>query len=86
MADTERENSFGFVDKRRNPKGQDSGNVNGAPTATATAGGAQYGSVASLRAYLASRNATYYTPTRLNLMTKNDMVYASRLEQDAAGI
>lgn len=86
MADIERENPLGYVDKRRNNKGQDAGNTNGNPVAAGTSDASNYASVAGLRARLAAVNGTYYTATRLNLMTKNDMVYAVRLADDAAGV
>lgn len=79
MADTEVENKAGFVDKRRNNKGQNTGRwITGAV--------ANYDDVAGLRARLAVVNAGYYTAARLNGMTKNDMVMAVRQADDAAGI
>jgi hypothetical protein len=36
-------------------------------------------SIANLRARLAAVNGTYFTATRLNAMTFNDLVYALRL-------
>lgn len=79
MADTEVENKLGFIDKRRNPKGQATGRwVTSSPV--------NYDDVAGLRARLIAVNAGYYTATRLNSMTKNDMVHAVRQADDAAGI
>ncbi len=86
MADTERENPLGFIDKRRNPKGADAGNVNGHPVAAGSVDISDLASVAGLRARLGVINPTYYTATRLNSLTKNDMVYAVRVAADAAGI
>ncbi len=87
MADVELENPLGFVDKRREPKGVDAGNAPGLHVAAAgTADASNFSSVAGLRARLTAINATYYTAARLNLMTKNDMVYAVRLTDAAAGI
>lgn len=75
MADTEIENPLGFVDKRR---------VQG-DAATASSG-ANYEDVGALRTRLAAANGALYTAALLNTMTKNDMVYALRLTDDAAGI
>lgn len=45
------------------------------------------GTVAALKARLTALNGTSYTAARLNSMTKNDMLYALRVESaDAAGI
>lgn len=76
MAQAEIENQLGFADKRRTQ-----GN-----TANNTATDANYADVAALRTRLAVVNAAYYTAAQLNLMTKNDMVYALRVADDAAGI
>ena len=65
-----------FVDKRRT-QGAAAGVV-GTP--------ANYATVAAMRTRLAAINGTYYTAARLNNMTDNDMVYALRLNDDAAGI
>ncbi len=86
MADTERENPLGFIDKRRHFRGQDAGNANGNPVAASSLDISDLGSVAGLRARLGLINGTYFTATRLNSMTKNDMVYAVRVAVDAAGI
>lgn len=47
---------------------------------------ANYASVAALRTRLAAINAGLYTSAYLDLMTKNDMVYAVRLNDDSAGV
>lgn len=78
MANVETENKVGFTDKRRTPgspsrPGTDSTTIN-------------YNDVAALRARLIALNAPYYTTARLDALTKNDMVYAVRLADDAAGI
>ncbi len=86
MADTETENPLGYVDKRRNPKGQEVGNANGNAFAGAVGDASNYASVAGLRARLTAVNPTYFNATRLNAMTKNDLVYAVRLADDAVGI
>lgn len=77
MADTDTENVFGVVDKRRDPKGANT---------TQPLNAANYDDVASLRARLTAISSTTYTTARLNAMTKNDMVYAVRLNDDAAGV
>lgn len=86
MADTEVENPIGYVDKRRNNKGQDVGNANGNPVAAGASDSSNLSTVAGLRARLTAINAGYYTATRLNSMLKNDMVYAVRVNDDNAGI
>lgn len=78
MADSERENILGIIDKRVTQ-----GNT-GYPGNFST--DARYLDVNDLRTTLAARNATYYTSTRLNQMTKNDMVYALRTIDDNGGI
>lgn len=77
MADTEKENSIGFVDKRR---------VAADSQRPGTTGDASYVDVGSLRTALAAAVPAYYTAARLNEMTKNDMVFALRTASDAAGI
>lgn len=78
MADTDTENVFGVTDKRRNAKGQNTAQLLTTP--------ANYADVGALRTRLTAINATYYTAARLNSLTKNDMVSAVRLADDAAGI
>jgi len=76
MADSDLGELAGFVDKRR-VKGQ---------SGTALGTSANYDSVAAMRTRLAAANGTYFTTTRLNQMTENDMIYALRQIDDAAGI
>lgn len=76
MANTELENIIGVTDKRFL---QTAATV---PEATP----ANYSSVSALRARLTAINAGYFTSARLDNMTRNDMVYAVRLNDDAAGI
>lgn len=76
MADSDIGELAGFVDKRR-VKGQ---------TGSSLATSGNYDSVGTMRTRLAAINGTYYTTARLNSMTENDMVYALRLADDAAGI
>lgn len=76
MAVLERENVLGVTDKR----------VTQGQTAFPIGTEANYVDVAALRARLTAINSGYYTTARLDNMTKNDMVYAVRLNDDAAGI
>lgn len=80
MADNENEFVRGFIDDRRHNKGQQT-----VPLGTQQST-ANYNSVGLLRARLGVVNAGYYSATRLNSMTKNDMIYAVRQADDAAGI
>ncbi len=86
MADTEVGNPVGYIDVRRNSKGQDAGTVSPGTQNAAAATATDDATVGALRANLAAANAAFYTTARLNQMTKNDMVYASRLQFNAAGI
>jgi hypothetical protein len=47
---------------------------------------ANYASVQTLRTRLAAISATAYSAANLDVMTVNDMIYALRLADDAAGI
>lgn len=76
MADTEKENVLGFVDKRRTQ----------ASTQTETVEDGFYLTVGHLRTRLSAINGAYYTSDKLNEMTKNDMVFALRTASDSAGI
>jgi hypothetical protein len=68
----------GFIDKRR-------GRVNASTTLLAEE--ANYDNIASLRTRLAAINASKYSAVKLDAMTRNDMVYALRVEtSDSAGI
>jgi hypothetical protein len=60
--------------------------VGGAPTATVLTNVANYQDVAAMRTRLGTINGTYYTSARLDSMTRNDMLYAIRLNDDSAGI
>ena len=75
MADTEREYPLGFVDKRRVQTTTDTGVTTPANLL----------SVSALRTRLLAIGG-YYTATVLNSMTKNDMIYAVRVNDEAAGI
>lgn len=45
-----------------------------------------YDSVTTLKTRLAAISGTSYTAARLNSMTKNDLIYALRLNDDTAGV
>jgi hypothetical protein len=78
MADADIDSLLGVTDKRK---------VGGAGiTNTQPITLTNYKDVAALKARLTAINATSYTPARLATMTENDMVYAVRLNDDAAGI
>lgn len=47
---------------------------------------ANYDDVTALRTRLAAISGTAYSAANLDAMTKNDMVYALRLNDDTAGI
>lgn len=86
MADVENEFPLGYVDKRRNAKGQEVVGDKAAVNLAASAASWRPINVGAMRARLAVLNAAYYTDARLNGMTKNDLVYAVRQLDDAAGI
>ena len=78
MAEFDIGNSAGFVDKRQGE------GTSGASVVTELA---NYDSIYLMRTRLAALNAAYYTAARMNSMTKNDLIYALRLESsDSAGI
>jgi hypothetical protein len=70
-------NLLGYVDKRAGR----GGTMNIPASAIAN-----YRDIAGLRARLTAINATSYSSARLDSMTENDMIYALRLNDDAAGI
>jgi hypothetical protein len=74
MANTDTANVLGFVDKRKSG--------GGLPVTTP----ANFTSVSAARTRLAAIDGTYYTSARLDQMTLNDMVYAIRTADEAAGI
>jgi hypothetical protein len=45
-----------------------------------------YADITKLRTRLAAINGARYTSANLDVMTKNDMIYAIRVSDDAAGI
>jgi hypothetical protein len=77
MADFDNDSNLGIVDKRRNSRTQTAANL-GTP--------ANYVSVSALKTRLTAINAGYWTTARLNLYTKNDLLYALRLADDSAGV
>lgn len=77
MANTDIDAPRGVTERRR------ARGFTGASPLTSTA---NQDSVSVMRARLTAINATSYTTARLDSMTKNDMMYAIRLNDDAAGI
>lgn len=68
------------VDKRRTTAAGNSATSNSANHAART------NSIADMRTRLTAINATSYSATRLDTMTVNDMLYAIRLADEAAGL
>ena len=79
MAEYDNEPNQGFADKRKVGRVT---SVNASNLATP----ANYTSISAKRTRLGVINAGYYTTARLNQMTENDMDFAIRLADDAAGI
>lgn len=79
MAEYDVEPNMGFADKRK------LGRVT-AVNASNLGTPANYASISAKRTRLAAINGAYYTTSRLNQMTENDMDYALRLADDAAGM
>ncbi len=77
MADLDVDSTFGFVDKRV---------ARGVSGATVLTESNNFDNINDMRPRLAAINGTYYTAARLNVMTRNDMVYALRREGDPTGI
>lgn len=80
MANYDVDPNEGLTDKRK------VGRQTAAAVASNLGTPGNYGSVNALRTRLAAANGAYYTTGRLNQMSKNDMVYALRTIDDAAGI
>lgn len=80
MAFTETENIFGFVDKRMASAIPDDARPG---TVDSTV---NYNDVENLRARLTTIDGTYFSTTMLDRMTKNDMVFAVRINDDLAGM
>lgn len=78
MADLDIAGPNGTVDKR-----QGRGKATAGSTQTSYANS---GSIQSMKDRLTAINATSYSAARLATMTENDMLYALRLNDDAAGI
>lgn len=68
--------SLGFTDKRSTQ----------AQTTLPVGTVANYATVNAMRTRLAAINGAYFTTARLNAMNENDLTYALRLADDAAGI
>jgi hypothetical protein len=78
MALLDIDNPYGYTDKRVGR-----GTIGLHPAAESN----NMDSVSELRARLAGLNGAYFTVSRLDSMTKNDMIYALRLgSADSAGI
>ena len=80
MAKADLTDSFGVADRR----GSTAAQAISSTTATGTPN--NYTDITKLRARLATINAGRYTSAFLDIMTKNDMIYALRTLDDAAGI
>lgn len=76
MADYDPDPNNGFVDTRKNSRTQSGSNLGTS---------SNYDSVGALKTRLAAINGAYWTTARLNLYTKNDLQYALRQVDDAAG-
>jgi hypothetical protein len=77
MANHQVDNPLGVTDKRF---GRGGSKPHGASTVTNT------GDIPAMRARLTAISGTSYTAARLETMTENDMLYAIRLADEAAGI
>lgn len=77
MADTDITSTYDFVDKRV---------ARGVSGSSVLTGQNNYDTISDLRTALNTIDATRYSTARLNSMTKNDMIYAYRLEVDSAGV
>lgn len=77
MANTQIGNPLNVVDKRATAS---------ANTTSPIATEANYVDVAAMRTRLNAISAGTYTAARMDTMTANDMVYAIRVSDDAAGI
>jgi len=87
MADSDIDSGVaGFVDKRYTQGSQTKGLSGSGSANTAAATPSNYLGVNNLIGRLQGANGTYFTTAMLNSMTRNDMVYALRLIDDAAGI
>lgn len=78
MAQNEMENTLGFADKRRGTRA--------GSNALSVGTDANFTDVAGLRTRLAAAAPATYTTARLEQMTKNDMVYALRLLDEAGSV
>lgn len=76
MAQSLTKNMLGYVDKRRVP----------ADAANRVTTDANFSDITSMRTRLFAVSATAYSVANLDKMTVNDMLYALRLADEAAGI
>jgi len=79
-------NTVGNIDGLANTLGSDGGRAGSASSDTPASVSADYNDVAKLRAALKSYSSTSYTDARLDLMTRNDMIYALRLAKAPSSI
>lgn len=77
MADLDIDGPRGVVDKRRGR------GMTGASVLTSTA---NQDTISAMKTRLNTINATSYSAARMATMTENDLMYAIRLADDAAGI
>lgn len=80
MANYDNDANLGMIDKRK------VGRTTSAAVAPNLATIANYASISGLRTRLAAANGAYYTSARLDQMSENDMSYALRTIDDAAGL
>jgi hypothetical protein len=80
MANADLSNTLGVADRRESTNAQAKSSTT--PVGTIL----NYGDVTKLRARLTAINAGRYTSAFLDVMTKNDMVYALRTLDDSGGI
>ena len=76
MANTDLTGTFDFVDAR----------LARGTAKIPLAGENNYDSITDLRTRLTAISGTTYTAARLDAMTKNDMIYAVRVNDDLTGI
>lgn len=79
MADAQTEDRMGFVDKRWTFASQSN-------AVSATSLGGNMRDIAALRARLTAISGTTYPAAVLDKMTMNDMIFAVRIADEAAGL
>lgn len=80
MANADLTNNFGVPERRESTNAQAKSSLS--PLGTPN----NYTDITKLRARLTALNAGRYTSAFLDVMTKNDMIYALRTLDDSAGI